>query len=469
MLNFLQRIGKALMTPIAVLPIAALLLRLGFGDIPFIPDTLALVMKNAGDAIFSNLDLLFGIGIAYGFSKNNHGVAALSGAIGVLVAKAVYTSIDHDVNMGVFIGIIIGVIAGSLYNRFHTIVLPEFLGFFGGKRFIPIITTISAIIVGLLAGYFWHFAQSGIDSFSHIIISLEEFGTFLYGTLNRLLIPLGLHHVLNSVFWFQLGEYTYVKDGAVIVAQGDLHRFFAGDETAGFYMSGFYVTMMFGLPAMAYALYITTPDISRKRVRTLLLGVAFTSFLTGVTEPLEFLFLFIAPLLFVLHALLTGLALALAHLLDIHMGFGFSAGFIDYVINYKLATNPLLILPLGLFFSFLYFSLSYLTIKYFNLTIFHAQEDELPMTKEEEALAFIDALGGKLNITHIDACITRLRMAVVKSEVLDDVSFTSLGAKGVIRPNKHSIQIVLGTHAETVAEAIKKALNQKEEIRVTNT
>jgi len=456
MFNLLQRIGKALMTPIAVLPVAALLLRLGFGDI--FDGQVALIMKSAGDAIFSHLDLLFGIGIAYGLAKNNDGAAALSGAIGVLIAKAVYLSIDKDVNMGVFVGIIIGVLAGTLYNRYHDIKLPEFLGFFGGKRFVPIITAVAAIGVGVLSGYFWHFAQSGIDAFSNAIIGLNEIGTFIYGTLNRLLIPLGLHHILNSVFWFQLGEYTYLKDGVEVVANGDLHRFFAGDKTAGVYMSGFYVVMMFGLPAMAYAIYLNTPKNSRKKVGAILAGVAFTSFLTGITEPLEFLFLFVAPLLFVLHALLTGLSLALAQMLDIHAGFGFSAGFIDYIINYKLATNPLLILPLGAVFAFIYFVSSYYTIKLFKLKILDESNDNTVVNKNNEALAFIEALGGIENITHTDACITRLRMSVNDSSILLDKTFLALGAKGVIRPDKKSIQIVLGNRAESVAEAIKEAL-----------
>ncbi|PHS41406.1 MAG: PTS sugar transporter [Sulfurovum sp.] len=456
MFNLLQRIGKALMTPIAVLPVAALLLRLGFGDI--FDGEVALIMKSAGEAVFSNLDLLFGIGIAYGLAKNNDGAAALSGAIGVLIAKAVYLSIDKDVNMGVFVGIIIGVLAGTLYNRYHNIKLPEFLGFFGGKRFVPIITAISAVGVGVLAGYFWHFAQSGIDAFSNAIIGLEEVGTFIYGTLNRLLIPLGLHHILNSVFWFQLGEYTYLKDGAEVVANGDLHRFFAGDKTAGTYMSGFYVVMMFGLPAMAYAIYLNTPKDSRKKVGAILAGVAFTSFLTGITEPLEFLFLFAAPLLFLLHALLTGLALAIAQLLDIHAGFGFSAGFIDYVINYKLATNPLLILPLGALFALIYFVSAYYTIKIFKLKIFGEETETKSREQDSEAEAFISALGGKDNIVDTDACITRLRMSVKDSIMLTDADFTALGAKGVIRPNTTSIQIVLGTKAESVAEAIKESL-----------
>jgi PTS system N-acetylglucosamine-specific IIC component len=224
-------------------------------------------------------------------------------------------------------------------------------------------------------------------------------------------------------------------------------------------MSGFYVVMMFGLPAMSYAIYLSTPKGSRKRVGAILAGVAFTSFLTGITEPLEFLFLFVAPLLFVVHALLTGLALAVAQMLDIHAGFGFSAGFIDYVINYKLATNPLLILPLGLVFALLYFFISFYTIKIFKLKIFEEEEEEHhAQSKDEEALAFIEALGGKDNIVNTDACITRLRMSVKDSGRLEDKAFIALGAKGVIRPDMLSIQVVLGTKAERIAESIKDVM-----------
>jgi len=459
MFSLLQKIGKALMTPIAVLPVAALLLRLGFGDI--FDGQGALIMKSAGEAIFGNLDLLFGIGIAYGLAKNNDGAAALSGAIGVLIAKAVYISIDKDVNMGVFVGIIVGVLAGTLYNRFHNIKLPEFLGFFGGKRFVPIITAITAIAVGILAGYFWHYAQSGIDAFSNMIIGLQEFGTFLYGVLNRLLIPLGLHHILNSVFWFQLGEYTYIKDGAAVVANGDLHRFFAGDPSAGVYMSGFYAVMMFGLPAMTYAIYLNTPKVYRAKAGAILAGVAFTSFLTGITEPLEFLFLFVAPPLFLLHAILTGLALAAAQMLNIHAGFGFSAGFIDYIINYKLATNPILLLPLGILFALIYFTASYYMIRILKLKILETELSENDVEEGStsgEAEAFILALGGKENILNTDACITRLRMSVADSSQLKDEDFATLGAKGVIRPDRGSIQIILGTKAEKVAEEIRETL-----------
>ena len=458
MFSLLQKVGKALMTPIAVLPIAAILLRLGHGDIPFIAEDLAHIMRVAGESVFVNLDMLFAVGIAYGLAKNNDGAAALSALVGILIAKAVYLQIDPSLKMGVFIGIIIGVLAGTLYNRFHTIKPPEFLGFFGGKRFVPIITALASIVVGILAGEYWHYAQEAIDTFSHAIISLNEIGTFIYGTLNRLLIPLGLHHILNSVFWFQLGEYTHIKDGVEVVANGDLHRFFAGDPKAGIYMAGFYVVMMFGLPSMALAIYLTTPKSERKKAGAILAGVAFTSFLTGITEPLEFLFLFIAPLLFVLHAILTGLALATAHFLDIHHGFGFSAGLFDYVINYKLAKNPLLILPLGFLFSFIYFILSFYLIKIFKINIFTANEEDLGTKQSHEALAFIDALGGKANIRSTDACITRLRMEVVSSKQLDEQAFIKLGAKGVIKPSATTIQVVLGTKAESIAEMIKAEL-----------
>jgi PTS system N-acetylglucosamine-specific IIC component len=461
MFNLLQKIGKALMTPIAVLPVAALLLRLGFGDIPFIDGQLSAVMKNAGEAIFANLDLLFGIGIAYGLAKNSDGAAALSGAVGVLIAKSVYTGIDKDVNMGVFVGIIMGVIAGALYNRFHTIKLPEFLGFFGGKRFVPIVTALAAVLVGVLAGYFWHYAQSAIDTFSDTIIHLGEVGTFLYGVLNRLLIPLGLHHILNSVFWFQLGEFHYLKEGSELVANGDLHRFFAGDKSAGVYMAGFYPVMMFGLPAMALAIWLNTPRRYRKKAGALLAGAALTSFLTGITEPLEFLFMFAAPPLYLLHALLTGMALAVAQALDIHAGFGFSAGFIDYVINYRLFTNGWMLIPMGIVFGILYFVSSYYLIKIFKLRILENELETDTASQEEssaEAMAFIDALGGKKNILQTDACITRLRMKVKESASLKDGAFISLGAKGVIRPDSTTIQIVLGTRAERVAEQIKETL-----------
>ena len=457
MFSFLQKIGKALMTPIAVLPVAAILLRLGFGDI--FDGQIATIMKSAGEIVFANLDLLFGIGIAYGLAKNNDGSAALAGALGVLIAKATYESIDNELKMGIFVGIIMGVVAGVLYNRYHTIKLPEFLGFFGGKRFVPIVVSIVAILVGILAGYFWQYAQMGINSFSSLIVSLEELGSFFYGVLNRLLIPLGLHHILNSVFWFQLGEYTTIKDGVEVVAHGDLHRFFAGDPIAGVYMAGFYPVMMFGLPAMALAIWLRVDKPYRKKAGAILAGVAFTSFLTGITEPLEFLFLFVAPLLFVLHAILTGISLALANVMGIHAGFGFSAGAIDYLINYKLATKPYLLLPLGLAIGVVYFVLSYLLLGWLKVDFFK-EEDLKNQVENETAKLFIDALGSRENILDIDSCITRLRVKVKDNTTLQEERFKKLGATGIIKPDAQSIQIVLGTKSESIASAIKEEMRR---------
>jgi len=466
MFSYLQRIGKALMTPIAVLPVAALLLRLGFGDI--FTGELAQIMKTAGEAVFGNLDLLFGIGIAYGLAKDNDGTAALAGAVGVLVAKAVYTSIDSSVNMGVFVGIVMGIVAGELYNRYHTLKLPDYLGFFSGKRFVAMVTVFAAIVVGVAAWYGWGYAQSAIDAFSNAVVSLGEAGTFLYGTLNRLLIPFGLHHILNSVFWFQLGEFHYLKDGVEAVANGDLHRFFAGDPDAGTYMAGFYIPMMFGLPALAAALYLNTPKPLRKKAGALLFSVAFTSFLTGITEPIEFLFMFAAPPLYLMHALLTGAALAAAQALDIHAGFGFSAGFIDFIINYKLGKNVWMLIPLGLVFALIYFIAGYALLRILNLHPLAAELEKEGAKSEPDAAAskndtdaFIAALGGEANIVRADACITRLRMQLRDSRIVDETALQRLGAKGVIRPDEKSAQVVLGAKAETVAAEIRRKLAQK--------
>jgi len=463
--NYLQRIGKALMTPIAVLPVAALLLRLGFGDL--FSGEAAHVMKTAGEAIFGNLDLLFGIGIAYGLAKDNDGTAALAGAVGVLVAKAVYGAVDATINTGVFVGIVMGIIAGEIYNRFHTLKLPEYLGFFSGKRFVAVVTVFAAVLIGLAAGYGWGYAQHAIDTFSDTVISLGEAGTFLYGTLNRLLIPLGLHHILNSVFWFQLGEFHYLKDGVQTVANGDLHRFFAGDPTAGVYMAGFYIPMMFGLPALALAIYLNTPKALRKKAAALLFSAAFTSFLTGITEPMEFLFMFAAPPLYLLHALLTGAALAAAQALDIHAGFGFSAGLIDFIINYKLGKNVWMLVPLGIVFALIYFVSGYALLRMLRLDITASKRDASPTsdkkneTQNDETDAFIAALGGIENIERADACITRLRMKVYDSEKSDEDALKRLGAKGVLRPDDTSVQVVLGAKAEKIADAIRRRLREK--------
>lgn len=455
----LQRVGRALMLPIAVMPAAAILLRLGAG-VPGIEGLFAQILLVAGDAIFGNLYLLFGIGIALGLAKENHGAAALAGAVGVLVAKNVYTAINPDINTGVMVGIVMGIVAGTLYNKYYNIKLPEFLGFFGGKRFIPIITSFAAVIIGIAFGYVWPFFQSGIDWVGNTAVELGPVGTFFFGFGNRMLIPVGLHHVLNSIFWFTFGSFT---TAAGEVVNGDLWRYFAGDPTAGIYMAGWFPVFMFGLPAAALAMYHTAKPENRKAIGGMLFSVAFTSFLTGITEPIEFLFVYIAPGVYLVHALLSGLSLAVTQMLGILHGFGFSAGLIDYWLNFYLSTNGWLLIPVGLAFGAIYYFLFRFAILKFNLATPGRMEDEMAgddvvaqLGISEVAKGYFAAIGGSANIVEVDACVTRLRLSVNDAGVIDEAAVKRLGAAGIIKPNNKSVQIVVGTHAELIADEIKK-------------
>ncbi|WP_113928726.1 N-acetylglucosamine-specific PTS transporter subunit IIBC [Bacillus sp. P14.5] len=454
MLGFLQRIGKSLMLPIAVLPAAGLLLRFGqpdLFDIPFI--------ASAGDAIFANLALIFAIGVAMGFAKDNNGAAALSGAIGYLVLTSGAEAINKDINMGVLGGIITGIVAGLLYNRFHDVKLPEWLGFFSGRRFVPIVTSVAMVIIAGIAGFAWPPVQAAIDSLGTWIIDLGAIGSGIYGVLNRLLIPLGLHHVLNSLFWFEFGEYAGKT--------GDIARFFAGDPTAGGYMTGFFPVMMFGLPAAAFAIIAAAKPEKRKTVSGMFIGLALTSFLTGITEPIEFSFMFVAPLLYVVHALLTGVSMWLTSVLGIRDGFTFSAGFMDYLLNFNIAEKPLWLIGIGLIYAVIYFVLFYTLIKAFNLKTPGREdsvEDESTTPSkavgndkyEQMANYFIHDIGGKENITVIDNCATRLRLNVKDMTKVDDASLKAHGAKGVMKLNKTNLQIIVGTQVEFVADAMKR-------------
>ncbi|KFF50166.1 PTS N-acetyl-D-glucosamine transporter, partial [Gammaproteobacteria bacterium MFB021] len=321
----LQKLGRSLMLPIAVLPVAGLLLRLGQPDLLDIG-----FIANAGNAVFSHLALIFAIGVAVGFADDDNGAAGLAGVIGYLVLEAVLETLNPEINMGVLGGIIIGSVAGLLYNRYKAIKLPDYLAFFGGRRFIPIVTGLSAVALGGLFGVIWPPIQHAIDQLGQWLIDAGDLGLFVYGVLNRILIVTGLHHVLNSFVWFVFGSY----DGAT----GDLNRFFAGDPSAGGFMAGFFPVMMFGLPAAALAMYHAAPRGRRAQVGGLLLSLALTAFLTGVTEPIEFSFMFLAPLLYAFHALMTGLSMALMDLLGVKLGFTFSAGAFDYALSYGLST-----------------------------------------------------------------------------------------------------------------------------------
>lgn len=451
----LQKLGKALMLPVAVMPVAALLLRLGADDVLNIPFVMA-----TGDAIFANLALLFAIGVAVGLSKDNAGSAGLAGAVGYFVITSGAKAINPDINMGVLAGIIAGVVAGNLYNKYYNIKLPDWLGFFGGKRFVPIVTSFACIILALIFGFIWPPIQSVIDAAGNWMIGAGAAGVFVFGFLNRLLIPLGLHHVINSIVWFIFGEYNG--------ATGDLHRFFAGDPTAGGFMTGFYPVMMFGLVAAALAMYTTAKPENRKSVGGLLFGVGFTAFLTGITEPIEFMFMFLAPVLYVVHALLTGAAMAVCQVLGIKHGFGFSAGAIDYFLNMGLATKGLWLIPIGIIFGVIYYALFVFVIKKLDLPTPGRIDEEgegLDVLIDEKGLygvakLYVDALGGAENIVELDSCITRLRLTVNDGDKVDEAELKKIGASGVLRPTKKNMQVIVGTKADIIAEEIKDYLKK---------
>lgn len=460
----LQKVGKALMLPVAVMPAAAILLRLGAG-IPGIEGLFAQILLTAGAGIFDNLYLLFGIGIALGLAKENHGSAALAGAVGVLVAKNVYTAINPDINTGVMVGIVMGILAGTLYNKYYNIKLPEFLGFFGGKRFIPILMSFVGVLVGIAFGYVWPPIQNGLDALGNAAAASGVIGTFFFGFANRLLIPVGLHHVLNSIFWFTFGSFT---SAAGEVVNGDLWRYFAGDPTAGVYMAGFYPVMMFGLPAATLAMYSTAKKENKKYVAGMLFSIAFTSFLTGITEPIEFLFVFLSPALYTIHAILTGLSLAVTQAFGILHGFGFSAGLFDYVLNMYLATNGYLLIPLGLAFGVVYFFVFRWAILKWDIPTPGRLDDEEGDDSALEELGvsglaqeYYDAIGGKANLVSCDACITRLRLTVNDASVIDEAKVKKLGASGLVKPNNKNVQIVVGTHAELIADEINTIFKKK--------
>lgn len=457
MLGFLQKIGKSLMLPIAVMPAAALLLRLGQDDLLGIP-----FISAAGNAVFGHLALLFAIGIAIGFSKDGSGAAALAGAVGYFVLTEGAAAINETVNMGVFGGIISGIIAGLLYNKYHDIRLPEWLGFFGGKRFVPIITSLVMIVIAFLFGYVWPPVQAGINSVGDWIIGAGAAGVGVFGFLNRLLIPVGLHHILNTLVWFEFGEFT---NAAGDVIKGDLWRFLAKDPSAGIFMTGFFPIMMFGLPGAAFAMVAAAKKERRKAVAGAMAGLAFTSFLTGITEPIEFLFMFLSPVLYFIHAILTGLAMSISYLLDIHHGFGFSAGALDYILNFGIAQKPVLLAGIGLLYGLLYFVVFYFLIKKLDLKT-PGREDEIAGEFEgnsalkgnyaEAADAYLEALGGRENLEEIDNCVTRLRLKVKDIAMVDEGRLKQLGAKGVIKLSKTSLQVIVGTDVEFLANELKK-------------
>lgn len=482
----LQRLGKSLMLPIALLPAAGILLRLGQEDmlggtdIPVIGPFFD-AMSAAGDGLFGNLGLLFAVGVAIGFAKKSDGSTALAAVAGYLVMTAVFenmspvvldgvTNADGDqvmIDYSVFGGIIVGLLTAWLFDKYHDIELPPYLGFFGGRRFVPIVVSLTVLFVSFGMAYLYPLFNSGLTSVGEFIAGSGALGAFLYGFANRMLIPLGLHHILNAFIWFIYGDY----EGAGGVVTGELTRFAAGDPTAGVLTSGFYPVLMFGLPAAALAMIHVAKPRQKKVAVGIFSAAGLTAFLTGVTEPLEFAFMFLAFPLYIIHALLTGASLAVANTLDIHLGFSFSAGLIDLLLYGRApaAQNIPLLVVQGLVFAVLYYVLFRVAIVRWNLRIpgratdeeFEAsqaaQSDASDTTGTERAEQLIAAFGGRGNLVGVDACITRLRMEVADKSDVDHDQLRALGAAGVMEVG-NNVQAVFGTQSDVLKEEIRASL-----------
>ncbi|MBU8905095.1 glucose-specific PTS transporter subunit IIBC [Desertibacillus haloalkaliphilus] len=472
--GILQRVGRALMTPVSVLPAAGLLLGLGHENVFDIP-----VLANAGDVIFSNLALLFAIGVAIGLADGD-GVAGLAAVIGYLVMNSTlgimanYMGAETEVvlgietiQMGVFGGIIIGLVAAALYKRFYNIELPPFLGFFAGKRFVPIITAATSVLLGIIFVFVWPPIQEVIDWFS--VLATETGSTvaaFIFGFTQRALIPFGLHHIFYQPFWYEFGR--FVNDAGEVV-RGDMTRFFAGDPTAGTFMAGLFPFMLFGLPAAALAIYHEAKPQHKKYVGGIMASAALTSFLTGITEPIEFAFLFVAPVLFLIHCVFAGFSFVVMDLLGVKAGFTFSGGFIDYVLYWGLSTNSWMVIPVGLGFAVIYYFGFRFAIRKWDLATPGREPDEDDSddkdanqgNNEQLAGQVLVALGGKENITNLDACITRLRVSVKEKDDVDKDRLKKLGASGVLEMG-NNIQAIFGTKSDTLKGQIKDIMNGKE-------
>lgn len=475
-LQFLQDIGRSLMLPIAVMPITALLLRFGQNDIAAIfgihPDengkTVLSALADAGGSIFANLALVFAVGVAIGFSKKYKEIAALAALVGFMVARAVLVNFkvfetDAKVN-GQFIigGIAIGIISGYLSDRFAKVELPKFLGFFSGRRLVPIVSSLVSLVLGYAFVIIWPPIQHVIDSFGNFMVSSGNWGLFLYGFVNRLLIVTGLHNILNVLVWFNFGSFT---DSAGKIITGDLSRYFAGDKTAGAFMAGFFPVMMFGLVGAACAIIVNAKKERRAEVSGILISAALTAFLTGITEPIEFAFMFIAPFLYAIHAVLTGLSLVICNVLNVKHGFGFSAGLTDYILNYKYSTNGWVIIPIGFVYFLLYFVLFSISIKFFNIKTQGREDDVKDKSadqvsssgkSEEKAQRILKALGGYENISSIDACVTRLRVEVKDSSKVEKEVLKAISGNDIVSPTDKSVQVILGPEAEIISDILKE-------------
>ena len=487
-LGYLQKVGRALMVPVATLPAAAILMGIGYWIDPVSwggDNALAALFIKSGSAIIDHMSVLFAIGVAYGMSKDKDGAAALTGFVGFLVlttlcspaavsmiqkipldqVPAAFGKIENQ-----FVGILVGIISAELYNRFSGVELPKALSFFSGRRLVPILTSFLMIAVAFIMMYIWPVIFDGLVNFGEHIQKLGSVGAGVYAFFNRLLIPVGLHHALNSVFWFDVAGINDIPNflgGAQSIEAGK-----AVVGITGRYQAGFFPIMMFGLPGAALAIYHCARPENKAKVLGIMMAGAFAAFFTGITEPLEFSFMFVAPVLYVIHAVLTGISVFIAASMQWIAGFGFSAGLVDMVLSSRnpLATHWWMLIPQGLVFFAIYYVVFRFTITKFNLMTpgrelavagseADGQDVNVSADKDQDvaglARQYIAAVGGSDNLTGIDACITRLRLNVKDSSLVNEALAKRLGASGVIRLNKTSVQIIVGFVAEKIANAMK--------------
>lgn len=458
----LQKIGKSLMLPVSVLPIAGILLGVGSADLSWIPSSVSQVMAEAGGSVFSNMPLIFAIGVALGFT-NNDGVSALASVVAygimsktmivvapwVLGLSSAEIEVQHLTDTGVLGGIIAGIIAASMFNRFYRIKLPEYLGFFAGKRFVPIISGLIAIFVGIILAFIWPPIGTAIQRFSEWAAYQNPAVAFgIYGVVERALVPFGLHHIWNVPFQMQVGEYV---NSAGQVFHGDIPRYMAGDPTAGM-LSGGFLFKMFGLPAAAIAIWHSARPENRVKVGGIMISAALTAFLTGITEPIEFSFMFVAPILYVIHAILAGLAFVICILLGMRDGTSFSHGLIDFIVLSGNSSKLYLFPIIGILYAITYYSIFRFLIVKLNLkTPGREVEDKNAKQADKSAMgqSLVAAFGGKDNISSLDACITRLRIGVKEIEKVDRDELKRLGAAGVVVVGS-GIQAIFGPKSDNL-------------------
>ncbi|ELC8442628.1 PTS transporter subunit EIIC [Clostridium perfringens] len=484
MMKYFQRLGKSLMLPVAALPVAGILMGIGYwidssiGANNVIAGAIATFLLKSGGAIIDNMAILFAIGVAVGMSDDNDGAAGLAGLVSwLMITTLLSTSVvallqgvdASEVNAAFgkiqnqFIGIVAGLIGASCYNRFKNTKLPDFLGFFSGKRCVAIVTALVSIVAALVLYFVYPIIYSGLVSFGKSIIAIGPIGAGLYGFFNRLLIPFGLHHALNSVFWFD------------VAGINDIANFWSATDgtlgVTGMYMSGFFPIMMFGLPAGAFAMYRCAKENKKKAAAGILLAAALSSFFTGVTEPLEFAFMFLAPALYFAHAVLTGISMAVVAALPVRAGFNFSAGFVDWFLSFKspMALNPMYLIAIGLVVAVIYYVVFVVMIKKFDLKTPGREDDDEDDSNAvlanndytNVAKIILEGLGGASNITSIDNCVTRLRLEVKDPTLVNEKKIKSSGVAGVIRPGKTSVQVIVGTQVQFVADEFKKLCKSK--------